>query len=81
MSQRTYYVLKVKGKAKIPDYIQVRDDTYTLVGYFRPGRAQKHSPRKTAEGSQRTEDLFNEKIEAACLDIPFGVITPILLDA
>ena len=29
------YVLKVKGSAKIPDYIQIRDEKFTLVAYFR----------------------------------------------
>ncbi len=37
----TYYLMKVKGKAKIPDYIQVRDESMTLVGYFRPGRKER----------------------------------------
>lgn len=36
-----YYVMKVKGKAKIPDYIQLRDHAYTLIGYFRPGRKER----------------------------------------
>lgn len=29
------YILKVKGSAKIPDYIQIRDENFTLVAYFR----------------------------------------------
>lgn len=29
------YVLKIKGSAKIPDYIQIRDEKFTLVAYFR----------------------------------------------
>ena len=37
----TYYVMKVKGKAKIPDYIQLRDEDFTLIGYFRPGRKER----------------------------------------
>ncbi|MDP5170807.1 MAG: fructose-6-phosphate aldolase [Bacteroidia bacterium] len=36
-----YYVMKVKGKAKIPDYIQLRDESLTLIGYFRPGRSER----------------------------------------
>lgn len=36
-----FYLLKVKGKAKIPDYIQVRDEALTLIGYFRPGRVER----------------------------------------
>ena len=38
---RTFYILKVKGKAKIPDYIQLRDENHTLIGYFRPGRKER----------------------------------------
>lgn len=37
----TYYLMKVKGKAKIPDYIQLRDENLTLVGYFRPNRKER----------------------------------------
>ena len=36
------YILKIKGKAKIPDYVQLRDDSFTLLAYFRvdrPGKA------------------------------------------
>lgn len=29
------YLLKVKGKAKIPDFIQIRDDEFTLIAYYR----------------------------------------------
>ena len=36
-----YYLMKVKGKAKIPDYIQLRDESLTLIGYFRPGRKER----------------------------------------
>ena len=37
----TYYLMKVKGKAKIPDYIQLRDENLSLVGYFRPNRRER----------------------------------------
>lgn len=39
----TYYLMKVKGKAKIPDYIQLRDEHFTLIGYFRPSRQERLS--------------------------------------
>ena len=38
-----FYLMRVKGKAKIPDYIQVRDEQLTLIGYIRPGRDEKLS--------------------------------------
>ncbi len=35
------YVIKVKGVAKIPDYVQLRDDAFTLLAYFRVDRPDK----------------------------------------
>jgi hypothetical protein len=35
------YVIKVKGVAKIPDYVQLRDDEFTLLAYFRVDRPEK----------------------------------------
>ncbi|NIK74154.1 hypothetical protein FHS56_001667 [Thermonema lapsum] len=35
------YIIKVKGKAKIPDYVQIRDDNFVLVAYFRADRPLK----------------------------------------
>ena len=35
------YILKIKGKAKIPDYVQLRDNNFTLVAYFRVDRPEK----------------------------------------
>jgi hypothetical protein len=32
------YIIKVKGKAKIPDYIQLRDEQFVLIAYFRADR-------------------------------------------
>ena len=32
------YIIKVKGKAKIPDYIQLRDENFVLIAYFRADR-------------------------------------------
>jgi hypothetical protein len=37
----TMYILKIKGKAKIPDYVQIRDDSFTLLAYFRVDRPEK----------------------------------------
>lgn len=70
----TYYVLKVKGKAKIPDYIQVRDAQFTLIGYFRPGRSARHSDRSAGN------DSFNRQIEGLAADLPYGIVTPLEFD-
>ena len=37
----TYYALKIQGKAKIPDYVQLRDQEFTLIAYFRLDRPEK----------------------------------------
>jgi hypothetical protein len=71
MPTNTYYVLKVKGKAKIPDYIQVRDESFTLIGYFRPER-HANTTRKIDEH----KELF-AKIELLAESIPFGQVTKI----
>ncbi len=35
------YIIKVKGVAKIPDYIQLRDEHFMLLAYFRVDRPEK----------------------------------------
>jgi hypothetical protein len=32
------YIIKIRGKVKIPDYIQIRDEEFTLLAYFRADR-------------------------------------------
>jgi hypothetical protein len=32
------YIIKIKGKAKIPDYIQLRNKDMVLIDYFRADR-------------------------------------------
>jgi len=29
------YIIKIQGTKKIPDFIQIRNDDFTLVAYFR----------------------------------------------
>ncbi len=61
------YIIKVKGVAKIPDYIQLRDETFTLVAYFRVDRPEK-ALEKCGYGSKLNEILdFIHKL-------PFGEI-------
>lgn len=67
LGKTIYYLLKIKGKAKIPDYVQIRDEQFTLIGYFRPDRKEKLS--KTIEDPEiaaRLEQLIDE--------IPYGKI-------
>lgn len=37
----TVYIIKIEGKEKIPDYVQIRDDQFTLLAYFRTDRPEK----------------------------------------
>ncbi|TVR76259.1 MAG: fructose-6-phosphate aldolase [Chitinophagaceae bacterium] len=64
------YIIKIKGKAKIPDYIQLRDESFTLLGYFRADRPEK-GLEKCGLG-ERIEEL-KKLIET----IPFGKLEKI----
>lgn len=61
------FILKIKGKAKIPDYIQVRADDYTLKAYFRLDR-----PEKGLEKLGLGDRL--EEIMETLQNLPFGKI-------
>jgi hypothetical protein len=62
------YILKIKGKAKIPDYIQIRDAHFTLKGYFRLDRPEKGLEKCGFTGDRLTQimNLINE--------LPFGKV-------
>ncbi|WP_242918134.1 fructose-6-phosphate aldolase [Pontibacter liquoris] len=55
------YIIKVKGKAKIPDYIQLRDSNFVLIAYFRADRPLKNLDRYGLEGK---EDALASVIES-----------------
>ncbi len=59
------FIIKVKGKAKIPDYIQLRDKNMVLVAYFRADRPLKILKKLNLEGK---EESFIQLIA----DLPFG---------
>ncbi len=59
------YIIKVKGKAKIPDYVQLRDDNFVLIAYFRADRPLKNLDRYELEGK---EDYLTNLINT----LPFG---------
>ncbi|UPT67308.1 MAG: fructose-6-phosphate aldolase [Sphingobacteriales bacterium JAD_PAG50586_3] len=66
------YILKIKGTAKIPDYIQLRGDDFTLKAYFRLDR-----PDKSLERIGMGDKL--EKIMEFAATLPFGKIEKIEL--
>ncbi len=64
------YILKVKGEGKIPDYIQLRDDEFTLIAYFRPQRPDRALKKV---GLLDHVDYIKSVIE----DLPYGQIREI----
>lgn len=59
------YIIKVKGKAKIPDYIQLRDENFVLIAYFRADRPLKNMEKFGLEGKEAA-------LEKLILELPFG---------
>ncbi len=64
----TMYILKIKCKAKIPDYIQLRDENFTLKAYFRVDRPEKSLIKFGYD------DIQLEKLIQIIKDIPFGKV-------
>ena len=64
------YIIKVKGIAKIPDYVQLRDEKFTLLAYFRVDRPDKSLEKLGFGGKQ---DYIMNFIN----DLPFGQIAKI----
>ncbi|MEO8147123.1 MAG: fructose-6-phosphate aldolase [Bacteroidia bacterium] len=61
------YILKIKGKAKIPDYVQLRDENFTLLAYFRVDRPEK-AIVKCGLGDKE------EEIKKIIAELPFGKV-------
>jgi len=62
------FIIKIKGKAKIPDYIQLRDEEFILVGYFRADRPLRDLVKYgLEEHEENLQTLINE--------LPFGKLT------
>ncbi|MFT6873790.1 MAG: hypothetical protein ACJAVN_002812 [Roseivirga sp.] len=59
------YIIKVKGKAKIPDYIQLRDQNFVLIAYFRADRPLKKLEKYGLEGKEVA-------LEKVINNLPFG---------
>lgn len=54
------YIIKVKGKAKIPDYIQLRDENFVLIAYFRADRPLQKMEKYGLEGKEEAlKELIN----------------------
>ncbi|GAB3824439.1 fructose-6-phosphate aldolase [Hymenobacter sp. 15J16-1T3B] len=66
------YIIKVKGKAKIPDYIQLRDSDFVLIAYFRADRPLKDLHRYGLEGKEAELAAVIEQLE-------FGKLQPLAI--
>lgn len=64
-NQEEMYIIKVKGKAKIPDYIQIRDKDFVLVAYFRTDRPLKRMDKFGFEGKE-------EALKKLIGELPYG---------
>ena len=64
------YIIKVKGKAKIPDYIQLRDEAFVLIAYFRADRPLKDLHRYGLEGKET-------ELAAVIAGLEFGKLRPL----
>lgn len=65
ISLEEMYIIKVKGKAKIPDYIQIRDKDFVLVAYFRTDRPLKRMDKFGLEGK-------DEELKSLIKGLPYG---------
>jgi hypothetical protein len=63
--EKIMYIIKVKGKAKIPDYIQLRDENFVLIAYFRADRPLKKLEKFDLVGKEK-------ELEALITALPFG---------
>lgn len=61
------YLLKIKGKAKIPDFVQIRDDEFTLIAYIKLDNLKQGL---TKFGLFQ----FEEQIMRITQEIPYGKI-------
>ncbi|MFY0605392.1 MAG: fructose-6-phosphate aldolase [Cyclobacteriaceae bacterium] len=59
------YIIKVKGKAKIPNYIQLRDENFVLIAYFRADRPLQKLEKFGLEGKE-------EELKSLIEELPFG---------
>ena len=66
------YIIKVKGKAKIPDYIQLRDDAFVLIAYFRADRPLKNLEKYGLTGKEK-------ELENIITALPFGKLQKLAL--
>ncbi len=61
------YILKIQGTKKIPDYIQIRDEDFTLIAYFR-----LNNPRRALTRCNLIDKM--EDILRVARELPYGEV-------
>jgi len=60
------YILKTKGTARIPDYIQIRDENFILVTHFKASNL--------VEGLSKLALLVNDDIIRNIAALDYGIL-------
>ncbi len=55
------HIMKIKGSGKIPDYLQIRDNEFTLIAYF---RAEKYIKSMQGESLDNYIDIVGVLIDS-----------------
>jgi len=61
------YIIKIQGTSKIPDYIQIRDENFILIAYFKVT-----NPKTALARSNLLDNL--DKILQIVKELPYGQI-------
>jgi hypothetical protein len=61
------FILRIQGTSKIPDYIQIRDEDFTLIAYFR-----LNNPRRALARCNLLDRM--DRILEIARELPYGVI-------
>jgi hypothetical protein len=67
------HILKIEGTSKIPDYIQLRSEDFTLIAYFKI-----NNPRKALSRCNMLDKL--DRILEIAGKLPYGKIEKVVLD-
>jgi len=62
---KTKYIIRIQGTKKIPDYIQIRDEDFTLIAYFRI-----NNPTRALTRCNLLDKM--DEILAIASDLPYG---------
>ena len=62
-----YYIIKIKGTDKIPNFVQIRDEEMSLIAYFRLDQIKKGIKKNKI-------DIDSEKFKKILEKMKFGKI-------